>query len=46
MLAGVAPTGFQVRVLQFHSFRIADGRIDEHAAVRDDPGMLRQLGVV
>ncbi len=46
MLTGVAPTGKPVRVLQFHSFRIADGQITEHAAVRDDLGMLLQLGVV
>jgi len=46
MLAGVAPTGKPVRVLQFHSFRIAAGQITEHAAVRDDLGMLMQLGVV
>jgi predicted ester cyclase len=46
MLAGVAPTGKPVKVLQFHSFRIADGQITEHAAVRDDLGMLMQLGVV
>jgi predicted ester cyclase len=46
MLAGVAPTGKAVKVLQFHSFRIAAGQITEHAAVRDDLGMLLQLGVV
>ena len=46
MLKGVAPTGKPVRVLQFHSFRITDGQISEHAAVRDDLGMLQQLGIV
>jgi len=46
MLAGVAPTGKPVKVLQFHSFRIAGGQITEHAAVRDDLGMLMQLGIV
>ncbi len=46
MLRGVAPTGKRVEVLQFHSFRIRDGLIAEHAAVRDDLGMLRQLGLV
>lgn len=46
MLAGVAPTGKRVEVLQFHSFRIGDGQIAEHAAVRDDLGMCIQLGVV
>ena len=46
MLNGVAPTGKAVRVLQFHSFRIRDGQISEHAAVRDDLGMLHQLGLL
>jgi predicted ester cyclase len=46
MLAGVAPTGKPVEVLQFHSFRIRDSYITEHSAVRDDLGMLKQLGLV
>lgn len=46
MLKGVVPTGKAVRVLQFHSFRIGGGEILEHAAVRDDLGMLLQLGLV
>lgn len=45
MLNGVAPTGKRVQVLQFHSFRIKDGQITEHAAVRDDLGMALQLGL-
>jgi predicted ester cyclase len=46
MLTGVAPTGKPVRVLQFHSFRVGGGKISEHAAVRDDLGMLLQLGLL
>jgi predicted ester cyclase len=46
MLAGAAPTGRRVEVLHFHSFRIADGEIAEHAAVRDDLEMMFQLGLV
>ena len=46
MLAGVAPTGKRVEVLQFHSFRARGSLICEHAAVRDDLGMCLQLGVV
>jgi predicted ester cyclase len=46
MLKGVAPTGNRVEVLQFHSFGVRGGRIAEHAAVRDDLGMLMQLGLV
>ena len=46
MLKGVPPTGKRVEVLQFHSFRISGGQISEHAAVRDDLGMLLQLGLV
>jgi predicted ester cyclase len=46
MLAAAAPTGKRVEVLHFHSFRIADGEIVEHAAVRDDLDMMFQLGLV
>jgi predicted ester cyclase len=46
MLNDVAPTGKSVRVLQFHGFCIANGQITEHAAVRDDMGMVQQLGLV
>ena len=46
MLTGVAPTGRRVEVLQFHSFRIRDALICEHAAVRDDLGMCLQLGII
>ena len=46
MLNDVAPTGKSVKVLQFHSFRIRDGLIAAHAAVRDDLGMVLQLGLV
>lgn len=46
MLKGVAPTGKRAEVLHFHSFRVRDGLITEHAAVRDDLGMLLQLGLV
>lgn len=45
-LTGIPPTGRKVEVLQFHSFRVRGGEISEHAAVRDDLGMLRQLGVI
>ena len=46
MLNDVAPTGKPVKVLQFHSFRIVNGKIAAHAAVRDDMGMVLQLGLV
>ncbi len=46
MLKGVPPTGKRVQVLNYHSFRIRDGQIAEHAAVRDDLGMLLQLGLL
>jgi predicted ester cyclase len=46
MLNGVPPTGRRVEVLQFHGFRVRDGEIAEHAAVRDDMGMVIQLGLV
>jgi hypothetical protein len=40
------PTRRKVEVLQFHSFRLSGGEITEHAAVRDDLGMLKQLGMI
>jgi predicted ester cyclase len=46
MLNGVPATGGRVTVLQFHSFRVRNGEIAEHAAVRDDLGMLKQLGLL
>lgn len=46
MLNGVPASGREVTVLQFHSFRIRGGEIAEHAAVRDDLGMLKQLGLL
>lgn len=46
MLKGVVPTGKRVDVLQYHDFLIRGGTIAAHAAVRDDLGMLRQLGLI
>ena len=46
MLRDVPPPGKKVEVLQFHSFRIRGNEIAEHAAVRDDLGMCKQLGLV
>jgi predicted ester cyclase len=46
MLRGIPPTGKRITVLNYHSFRIKDGLISEHAAVRDDLGMVLQLGLV
>lgn len=46
LLRGVPPTGKPVAVPNIHIFRVADGKITEHAAVRDDLGMMQQLGLV
>ena len=45
-LMGIAPTGKRVAVQQKHWFRVADGKVAKHWAVRDDLGMMRQLGVM
>ena len=45
-LMGIQPTGKRVSARQSHWFRVVDGKITEPWAVRDDLGMLRQLGVV
>ncbi len=46
VLAEVEPTGRRVEVDQIHMFRVRDGKISEHFAVRDDLGMGRQLGLL
>ena len=44
---GVAtPTGKHVAVELVHIFRLANGKIVEHWAVRDDLGLMQQLGVI
>jgi predicted ester cyclase len=45
-LVGIAPTGERVAAQQSHWFRVEDGKLAEHWAVRDDLGMLQQLGVM
>lgn len=41
---GVPATGKEVRVQHIHVYRIADGQVHEHWAVRDDLELFRQLG--
>ena len=41
---GIAPTGRPIAHKQVHIFTIADGQIRRHRAVRDDLGLLLQLG--
>jgi len=45
-LWSIPPTGERFAVQQSHWFRVADGKLAEHWAVRDDLGMMRQLGVM
>jgi predicted ester cyclase len=46
-VAGVfPPTGASFATTQTHWFRVADGKVIEHWANRDDLGMARQLGWV
>jgi steroid delta-isomerase-like uncharacterized protein len=45
-LWGIPPTGKRFAVQQVHWLRVTDGKIAEHWAVRDDLGMMRQLGAV
>jgi lactoylglutathione lyase len=40
------PKGRAVAVELVHVFRLCDGKIVEHWAVRDDLGLMKQLGVV
>jgi predicted ester cyclase len=41
---GIAPTGRPIAHNQVHIFTMSDGRISRHRAVRDDLGLLLQLG--
>jgi predicted ester cyclase len=41
---GIAPTGRPITHKQVHIFTLADGQISRHRAVRDDLGLLLQLG--
>ena len=43
---GMAPTGRSLRQAQVHFVRFRDGKGIEHRAVRDDLGMMQQLGVI
>lgn len=45
-LMGIEPTGKRVTAQQSHWFRVVDGKLVEHWAVRDDLGMMQQLGVL
>jgi steroid delta-isomerase-like uncharacterized protein len=45
-IAGVPPTGREFVAAQSHWFRVEDGRLAEHWAVRDDLSAMLQLGLV
>src|SRR4051812_4652832 len=46
LLHEVPPTGKSVAVLNIHVYRTENGLIAEHRAVRDDLGMMQQLGLL
>jgi predicted ester cyclase len=46
LLAGVAPTGRRVSVENMHFYHFRDGLIASHSAVRDDLGLMQQLGLL
>jgi len=43
---GVPPTGRSFQQAHMHFVRFRDGKAIEHRAVRDDLGMMRQLGLI
>jgi steroid delta-isomerase-like uncharacterized protein len=45
-LMGTPPTGRSVRTNHMHFVRFRDGKAVEHWGVRDDLGMMRQLGLI
>lgn len=46
LLIGVAPTGRQFTVQSIHFYRVVGDEIVEHRAVRDDLGIMQQLGLI
>jgi steroid delta-isomerase-like uncharacterized protein len=45
-LMGMPPTGRKVRQAHMHFVRFLDGKAIEHWGVRDDMGMMRQMGLM
>ncbi len=45
-LFGIPPTGRELAIETMHVYRVEDGVIREHWAVRDDLGLFRQLGAL
>lgn len=43
---GIQPTGKRFTQQQMHLIRVVDGKVTEHWHVRDDLGMMQQLGVI
>ena len=43
---GILPTGRSLQQAHMHFVRFRDGKAIEHRAVRDDLGMMRQLGII
>jgi predicted ester cyclase len=43
---GIPPTGKRVELEQIHIVRFKNGKAVEHRAVRDELGMMRQLGLI
>jgi steroid delta-isomerase-like uncharacterized protein len=45
-LMGIAPTGRSIRQAQAHFVRFRDGKGVEHRGLRDDLGLMQQLGLI
>ena len=46
LIHNVAPTGKVISVPNIHIYQIQDGLIVKHTAVRDDLGMMQQMGLM
>jgi predicted ester cyclase len=46
LMSNVSPTGKFVSVLNIHIYQMQDGLIVAHSAVRDDLGMMQQMGLL
>lgn len=46
LIHNVAPTGKSVSVPNIHIYEMRDGLVLKHSAVRDDLGMMQQMGLL
>jgi predicted ester cyclase len=46
LLVGIPPTGQRFKIQSMHYYRVVNGEVVDHRAVRDDLGIMQQLGLL